>query len=395
MKELKKYFYVLVCFILIMILVLLFFLNKRMDINNINSAKELLKDLYELEPGNYELKNGKLYNSKELITNKYYLDGNGNINIDKYGNVKFKINVNNKCISKTYLGNIKNKCEDEKIINVELVKNNSVISFILNEKDLEYKISRDDDFKGEWIKDNYKDNLILHYYKSGNNYIWFKDKNGNLSNAIKFNVDCLDTRKAKYNDKSYYCTGSTIMIDDIEWIVIEDSTNNIKLMKYLPISDKLSHCMNSVNDNYCYYTKNNKNQYKWSNSYINYYLNNIYVNKISDSILDKIIIEDICDDIDNYTCDNESCNGYTKDEINYNNWSCSTYTKSKIKIISYDEYNLLYSKSSNKEIIDGNYWAINSYEQDKGSSTQYGYEFYILEDYTNKLDIKPIIMLEK
>ena len=395
MKEIKKYLYVFVSFVIIMLLVLLFFYYKRKDIDNVNKAKMLLSDLYNLKSGDYELKNGKLYSNNNLINDKLYLNGNGIINIDKYGNVKFKINVDKKCIGKTYLGNIKNNCNDEKELKVELAKNNSIISFILSDKDLEYKISYNDDFKGGWKKDKYDNNLILRYYRSGDNYIWFKDSKGNVSEVKKFNVDCLDTRKSEYKTNIYYCTGSTVLIDDVEWVIIEDNTYTTKLMKYIPLSDKYSHCMNEKNDYYCFYTKNEKVSYKWNNSYINHYLNDIYITKLPDSIVGKIKELDICNDIYNYTCDNESCNGYTKEEIMYNNWTCKGYIKSKIKVISYDEYNLLYSRIKNKEIINGNYWAINSYEEDKGSSVQYSYDFYIKEDYVNKLDIKPVIVIEK
>lgn len=369
----------------------MFFSFKRSDIRLLNKAKDMLNNLYKLEPGNYSFIDGK-------VNDYYYFDGNGNIEIDKYGNIKMLINTNNGCISKTSLGNIKlidGKCNSYKKIESKIIKNNSNISFILSENNLEYKISNKDDFKGSWIKEKYNDNLILSYFKEGTNYIWFKDSDGNISESLKFEVSCLFTTKAKYKSSVFYCTGSTIILDDIEWIVIEDNNMNIKLMKRTPLEEKMSQCLNKENDNYCFYSKNNKNTYKWSNSYINYYLNNDYINKIKDK--DKLKNFYICDEYDNFSCDNESCGGRTREEINYNNWKCNKYTKSKVKIISYDEYNLLFSKinNKNKNIIDGNYWAINSYELDKGSSVQYDYDFYILEDLTNKIDVRPIIQLSK
>ena len=81
--------------------------------------------------------------------------------------------------------------------------------------------------------------------------------------------------------------------------------------------------------------------------------------------------------------------------IDKNNYTCSSYTNSKIKIISYDEYNRAYQKIEDKDLITGNYFAINSYQKDKGTSIQNNGEFYILENLTNDLDIKPLITLSK
>ena len=400
MMKKRDYLIVLILFIICMIFILIFFSNKKTDIRLLNRAKEMLKDIYTLESKDYDFKNGYIINDDVALLNKFYFDGNGNINIDKYGNIKMLIDTKEGCISKTSLGNIvlsKNKCNKYKVIESKIVKNNSNISFLLNEENLEYKISNKDDFKGTWIKQEYKDNLILNYFKEGNNYIWFKDSKGNISEAYKFNVDCLYTTKANYKSDVFYCTGSTIVLDNIEWIVIEDTNLKIKLMKRIPIEKKLSHCLDKESNEYCFYTNNKKNTHNWEKSYINYYLNNEYINKISDSIKNKLEDFYICDEYDNFKCDKESCGGRTKEEILVNNWSCKKYIKSKIKIISYDEYNLLYTKlkKNDKKMIDGNYWAINSYQIDKGSSIQYGFEFYILEDLTKKLDIRPIIEVTK
>lgn len=397
MKQKRKYLVVLLLFIILMSLVLVFFMKKYEEINIINKSKELLTDLYDIKEGDYKLKDGILVSSNgSVINKKYYFNGNGIINIDKYGNVKFKINYKNKCINKNPIEKIKlinNKCDDFYSFKVDIVKNNSKISFISKEKDLSYKISYNDDFKGKW-NDIGTDNLLLKYYREGKNYIWFKNKDGNLSEKIEFEVECLDTKKAKYNKDVFYCSGSTVIVDNIEWVVIEDSTIYTKLMKYLPIDDKLSHCFD-IESEYCFYTKNNRLPYKWSNSYINYYLNNIFINKLSDGTLSHLVNNSICNDFENHLCDNEICGGYSKEEIEYNNFVCNSYVDSKIKLISYDEFNYVYSRTKDKKVINGNYWAINTYTNDKGSSIQYNYDYYILEDLINKLDIKPVIILSK
>lgn len=397
MKQKKKYIAVILIFIILMILVLIFFMKRYKEISIMNKSKELLSDLYSIKSGDYKLKDGILFStSGSVINKKYYFDGNGKINIDEYGNVKFKINYDNKCISKTSLGNIEllnERCMDYYSFNVEIIKNNSKISFISNEKNLSYKLSYKDDFKGVWNNIN-TDNLLLKNYREGKNYIWFKDKNGNLSKKIEFEVECLDTRNAKYNKDVFYCSGSTVNIDDIEWVIIEDNTKYTKLMKYLPLDEKISPCT-KLNEGYCFYSKNNKITHKWSNSYINYYLNNVFINKLSSETRNLIIENEICNDYENHSCNNEICGGYSREEIDHNNYVCRYYTNSLIKIISYDEFNYVYSRSKDKKVINGNYWAINTYENDKGSSIQFNYDFYILEDLTNKLDIKPVIMLRK
>ena len=397
MKQKRKVFIVIIIFIVLMGVVLIFFMNKYSNINIINKANSLLSDLYSLKEGNYKLKDGIIVsNSGSVISKKYYFDGNGNINIDKYGNVRFNINYSDKCVSKTSVGSVKlNKGNCNKYTNfvVNIIRNNSKISFTSNKNNLSYKLSYNDDFKGKWVKFD-TENLILNQYREGKNYIWFKDSDGNISDVIEFEVDCLDTKKANYNKKVFYCSGSTVVLDNYEWIVIEDNNRSTKLMKYLPIDEKMSHCTSEYSE-YCYYSKSTNNVYTWENSYINYYLNNIFIEKLSDEVKNNLEEIEICNEYDNYTCDNESCGGYSKEEIEYNNYTCNNYIKSKIKIISFDEYNYVYGRSKDKKVINGNYWAINSYTNDKGSSVQYNYDFYILEDLNNKLDIKPVIVIRK
>ena len=164
----KKYIVVIIIFMILMVLILFFFMNKYNSIHTINKSKEMLKYLYTLNEGEYIFKDGFILSSNgSVISEKYYFNGNGNINIDKYKNVRFKIDYNKKCISKTYVGNIEilnDKCGDFENINVETIKNNKTVSFTSNKSNLEYKISSNDDFTGEWTQQNYKDNIIINSY---------------------------------------------------------------------------------------------------------------------------------------------------------------------------------------------------------------------------------------
>ena len=385
MKQIRKYTIVFILFIITMISVIVYFYFRFKRIEVLNTSKELLSDLYSLNSGDYVFKDGYVYKDNKKLNNKYYLNGNGLINIDKYKNIKFYINYNDKCIYKSSLGNTKllNKnCSGFDTVDVIYNKNNSIISFTSNKSNLEYKVSRKDDFKGIWIKEEYSDNLILKYYSDGDNYIWFKDIDGNISEVIKFNIGCLNTNKAKYDSGVFYCTGSTVILDDLDWIVVEDTNRSIKLMKQKALDDKLYQNLDNIT-------------HKWSSSYINYYLNNDFINKLSTSTQNKLLEYKICDDDNNYSCSNESCNGHLEEDIIINNWKCDNYTKSKIKIISYDEFNTLYSKSNNTKILNGNYWAINSYVYGKGSSIQDNGEIYIMEELSKLLDVKPVITLKK
>ena len=397
MKQRSKYLIVLVVFIVLMGIVSIFFMNKYSKINIINKANDLLNDLYSIKSGEYVLKDGVLFSKNGSVMNKkYYFEGNGNIDKDEYGNVKFKINYNKRCISKTSLGSVKlerNSCSDFDTIDVNIVRNNSKISFMSNKTKLAYKLSYNNDFKGIWINFD-TDSLILNHYREGKNYIWFKDIDGNISDVIEFEVECLDTKKATYNKNVFYCSGSTVILDNIEWVVIEDNNKNTKLMKYIPLDEKISPCFKEYSE-YCYYTKTTNNVHTWDKSYINYYLNNIFIERLSSNVIDNLTDIEICNEYDNYSCNNESCGGYSRVEIEHNNYECSNYIKSKVKVISYDEYNYVYARSKDKKVIKGNYWAMNSYANDKGSSIQYNYDFYIMEELYNKLDIKPVIVIRK
>ena len=396
MKRIRKYFLVIAVFMIIMGLVLLFFLNRFNNIEVTNKAKLLLKDLYELKEGKYKFKNGIIYTeNNSVVSNKYYLDGNGNIEIDKYGNIRFSISNGDKCINKTYIGNISvdKECISFNNIKVSMSRNNSTISFKSKVKNLEYKISKKDNFKGKWIKEDYSDNIVLKYYSEGVNYIWFKDEKGNISNPIEFNIDCLNTNDANYDSTVFYCSGSVVSIDNIDYVVLEDNSNNIKLMKKEPLKDKLSLCIKD-NKNYCYVDSDDRILYRWSTSYINDYLNSMYINTLSDSVKSKLVEMEICADYDNF-CGDEYCGGFTREEIESNEFKCNKYTKSKVKLISYYEFNYAYANSKNKSNLKGNYFAINSYINNFASSVQNNYEFYVLESVYNKLDIKPVIVLNK
>lgn len=398
MKKRNKYFIVIILFILSLFSIFLFFINKYLDILDTNNAKNLLELLYTLKEGNYQYKEGYvLTENNSLVQNKKYFNGNGSVHIDKYGNVEFYINNNDKCIYKNLLGNITSKkenCKSFSKLDVNIAKNNNQISFISKTKNLEYKISNKDDFKGIWIKKNYKDNFILDYYNEGTHYIWFKSEDGNLSDPIEFKIECLNANNVKYNSNVLYCNGSTVIIEDIKWVVLNTNESEITLMKYLPLQTNLYHCTHE-NSEYCFYTQNEIKQYRWSNSYINYYLNNIYITTLSDTIKNKLSTKYICDEFESNNCEGENCGGNIKEIINENNWTCTNYTPSKIRLISYYEFNNVISSSKNIESLNGNYWTINSFVQNYGSAVQNNYEFYIVEDLNNKLNVKPVITITK
>lgn len=387
MKKFKKYIIIICLFVIVMVGILIFFIFRYDRIHLLNKGKDLLNYLYNLDNGLYKYKYGILDNNGNIIETNYFIDGTGEIEKDKYGNVRLYIESKEYCIYKTYLGKInviKDKCNDFKDLEVRLNKNNTIISFDFNNKVSSYMISNNDDFNGKW-NDISNNNLILKYYNNGKKYIWFRDNEGNISNVISFDIECLNTSKSNYDKDIFYCNGSTVYINSSEWIVLSNNEKEITLMKYLPLSEKLSHC--SSNDStFC----SESNKYKWSNSYINYYLNNDYINSFKDY---DLVSYDICDDIDNKSCDGEYCGGYTREEIESNKWSCSIYTKSKIRIINYYEFSVFANKYSDMSLFKGSYW-MSDISNDKGYSVS-NTDVYIYEDYNNKLDIRPIITIKK
>ena len=40
-----------------------------------------------------------------------------------------------------------------------------------------------------------------------------------LSNTLSFKVDCLNTIKSAYDSKVFYCSGSTIKLDNIDLVI--------------------------------------------------------------------------------------------------------------------------------------------------------------------------------
>lgn len=388
MKKFKKYIIIIILFVIVMIGILIFFIFRYDRIHLLNRTRDLLSYVYTIDEGKYEFKYGVLDNGNIKKTD-YYIDGTGKIEKDKYDNVRFYIKSKEYCVYKTFLGNIniqKGECSEFKDLEASLNKNNTTISFEFKYPVSEYLISNRDDFKGKW-KDISNNNLILNYYEEGIHYIWFRDIDGNISEPIKFTVECLNTTKSDFNKDIFYCNGSTVYIDKEEWIIVDNSFDEITMMKYLPISEKLSHC-SGENSSFC----NKNDKYKWSNSYINYYLNTVYIKNLS--LKDDLLEYEICDDIDNNTCDEEYCGGYTKEEINSNNWSCSKYTKSKIRIINYYEYSLLVNKFKDISLFKGNYW-MSDISNDNGYSVTSSGDVYIHENYNNKLDVRPIITIKK
>lgn len=397
MKQGIKYTIVFILFLAIMIVVFSMYSNHFDEVKYINGGNALLSKLYELKEGSYQYNDGNITGNNVVIyDDDFYFNGEGKIEIDKYGNIKFFINTKGFCVYKNYMDSVKlmkNKCNEFDTIKIEIIKNNNKISFKSNVNNLEYKISTKDDFKGEWIKKDYSGNLTINNYNEGNNYIWFKDSNGNLSDTIKFKVDCLNTDNAKYNSDIFYCSGSVVSIDNLDWIVISDKSNEITLMSYDFLDNELSHCFGQESD-FCYYMKDTVYPYRWGNSYVNSYLNNTYIDELSDTVKDKLITKYICDEYDNDDCDG-NCGGYSKEYINHNNWKCSEYTSSKIRLISFDEYNYLYKNLGEDKKIKGTYLMINSLNKDKASIVDLDYSVFINEDLLNQNKIRPVITLKK
>ena len=377
-----------------MIFIIFFFIEKNNEIHIKNNTKIMLEDIYKLKSGNYIFKEGSIYNNNDYIVSDYHnVSGVGKINVDNYGNVEFYIDTNNYCISKTYLGSVeisKKKCKDFKEIEVEFIRNNNTLSFITNLDKSEYMISTKDDFKGIWIENN-NSTVVLESYNEGDNYIWFKDSDGNVSDVIEFKVECLITNNTKYNKNVFYCSGSKVIIDDISWIVIKDTYDKITLISNEAIDKKLPHCIKGIDGNCQFIDK--EIIYNWDNSYINQYLNYEYIKNLSDDTVNSIVDEEICIDID-VECDNEKCIGLTKKEIEEKGYTCNIYTKSKLRLITYSEYNYLYN-NLNKNIIGTNYWIMNTYLENKGSIIDNNDDIFIDEELYLLHYVKPVISLYK
>lgn len=399
MKQTKKITIILILFVISMFFIILFFIRNYERINLNNKSKQLLNYAQTLEAGDYTYKQGIIYSSDgNLINSNIFINGTGEISKDKYNNIKFYINANSYCSSKTSLGKIitsHNSCDKFKTIEIKYSKNNTILSFETSSKNLKYMISNKDNFSGDWVYQDYEDNIILNFYDSGDKYIWFKDEEGNISDVINFSVECFNADNSIYDSKMYYCEGSLVSINNESWVVLNDSKSKINLLKLDSLEEKMSHCLDE-DSIFCYYNSNKINEYRWSNSYINYYLNNIYIDSLG-SIKDKLLSVDICDNAAGTNgCDsNDGCGGYTKDVIERNNWSCEGYTSSLIRLLSYYDYNSIYNKIENKNYLLGNYWTMTPSISGKGSSIQNNGDFYVLEDLKNKLDVRPVITLSK
>lgn len=384
MKKNYKYVIVAVLFLLIMTGIIFYFRERYNKIIYKNSANHLLKEVYSLEMGDYIFSHGYLINSiGEKVNDVRYFNGNGNINKDKYGNVKFFINTDDYCLYKTSFGKIKiseHKCINYGKISVEQTSNNSVVSF-KSDKNLYYKVSNQDDLKGDWVYGG--SDIVIKSFDEGDNYIWFKDTEGRLSDVIKFNMSCIYTEEGKYDENIYYCIGSSIIIDGIDWLVVDMSNDEMTLMSRYAIGSMPL----VVNDN--------GKDYKWSDSNVNNKLNNEFINELPSNIKDRIIEKSICNDFSIQGCkNNEGCGGYLKEVIDNNKWHCSNYTASKVRLLSFDEYNRIYT-SPHKNNFMSEYWIINTFEKNKGSVIQSNGEVYIMEDLTSSINVKPVITISR
>ena len=254
MKQGIKYTIIIILFFVAMFFVVSIFSNRYDKVEYENLGKNLLKKLYDLEEGEYSYKSGVLSNPDNIYRWEIKaIDGEGLVNIDRYGNVKFYIDVDRGCLFKTSMGNVKyvkSKCNRFDNVDIELIKNNNKISFKSSIDNLSYKISTKDDFKGEWISSDYSGNLLINSFNEGDNYIWFKSEDGRISDVVTFSVDCLNSRDTIYDKNVFYCSGSIVKLDNTEWIVVRDESVKITLMKKHPLEEKISHCYLG-DDQYC------------------------------------------------------------------------------------------------------------------------------------------------
>ena len=63
--------------------------------------------------------------------------------------------------------------------------------------------------------------------------------------------------------------------------------------------------------------------------------------------------------------------------------------------ITYQEYNRIFFNLKDNYLANQTYWSMNSYLEDYGSSIQDNYEYYIKENLTSKLEVKPVITILK
>lgn len=396
MKQGIKYTIIILLFFITMFFVVSIFSDRYDKVEYENLGKDLLKKIYELDEGEYEYKSGVLSNSESIYRWEINpIDGEGLVDIDRYGNVKFFINVDTGCIYKTSMGNVnymKTKCNQFDTVDIEVIKNNNKVSFKSSFSNLEYKISNKDDFKGDWIKTKYDGNLLINSFNEGDNYIWFKDEKGNISDLVIFSVDCLSSKGSVYDKNVFYCTGSIVKLDSFEWIVVKDESDKITLMKKNSLEEKISHC-DLGDDSYC--SGSDTSIYRWSASKVNDYLNNSFINVLSEETKLQLETEYICDEYVNYTCDEMSCGGFKKNTINNNNWNCVDYTPSKIRLISFDEYNHMYSKLGNSSLIKGSYLMINSLSHNKSSIVDNNFSVFINGNILEEYKIRPVITLKK
>ena len=397
MKKVGRYILVFVIFVLLMSFIFVYFTFRKQQNRLMNNGRELLNYLSKLNEGEYSFKKGLIYTSSgSLVDQKYFFDGNGSISIDKYGNVGFKINSNKNCVYKNKAGNVEadKTCPSNDELKVEIVKNNDVVSFITNRDNVSYKLSKLDNFSGNWTPANGK-NVVLTSYYSGDNYIWFKDENGVLSQTYTFNLECLNSNGDNYDKSVYYCMGSKVKLDNKEWLVLESKSNYTTLMLADSLIDRLNMCTNTASK-YCFYTRNMDNSYKWSLSYVNYYLNNIFIKELSEDTVSKLISREICDVYSDSGCDDDKgCGGYLKEEITLHKYTCDKYSTSKIRIITYEEYNEVHQNVKDMKDFVGNYWILNSYGKDVCSTVEEKGNVYIKEDPTNKKEVRPVITISK
>ena len=397
MKQGIKYTIIILLFFVTMFFIVSYFSDGYNKVEYENLGKHLLKKIYTLDVGEYRYKSGVLSDDDNIYRwENDKIDGEGFVNVDKYGNVKFYINNDDGCVYKTSIGNVKyskNKCNKFDSVDIELIKNNNKISFKSSKANLEYKISSKDDFKGEWIKKEYNGNLLISSYSVGDNYIWFKDENGNISDVVTFSVNCLDTKDSIYDSNVFYCSGSVVLLDNTEWVVIKDDIDRITMMKKKSLDENIAHC-DSEYSNFCYYGEDTS-MYRWSTSKVNYFLNNTYLNSFSEEVKASLVTEYICDEYVNYTCDGGNCGGYKKSVINYNEWNCVDYTPSKVRILSFDEYNYIYSKIGENKLINGSYLLINSLSHDNASIVDNDYSVFIKGNILDEYKIRPVITLKK